>query len=62
MEIGTQELILRNTVKSMIVELSERIGDENPWLTTDVDVLKLQDLTAMRRALHELLYVPPTRH
>ena len=49
------------TVRAMIAELDERLGDENPYRSVDVDSYSDPELFALRRALHEVAYAPPPR-
>lgn len=56
----TREISLA-TVRAMIAELDERLGDDNPYRDIDVEAYSDSELYALRRALHEVTYVPPTR-
>lgn len=56
-----QKNILAKQVKTMITEVSERVGDENPYLDMNIDDLDLAALGQLKRSLHEVLYVPPPR-
>jgi len=56
-----QKAMLRVTISSMIVELDERLGDENPFRSFDISAFTIPELAAFKRTLKELLYAPPVR-
>jgi len=56
-----QKQMLLLAVRSMVIELDDRLGDDNPWKFIDFDAWNVRDLSAVKRTLHELLYVPPKR-
>ncbi len=56
-----QQIMLLAQVKSMIIELNERLGDANPYADLSVDTYGLDELIVLKRNLHELLYAPPPR-
>jgi hypothetical protein len=56
-----QRVILLASVRSMISELTDRIGDTNPYLSVDLESYDISDLSLIKRTLHELLYAPPPR-
>lgn len=56
-----QKLLLITQVKSMVAEVSERLGDDNPWTQINFDEYDVSSLAAIKRMLHELLYAPPPR-
>lgn len=53
--------MLLTQVRSMISQLTERLGDENPWAAHDLEKLSEAELAAVKRMVHELLYAPPPR-
>jgi hypothetical protein len=56
-----QKALLLAAVRVMIAEVTERIGDSNPYLSMDLDSYSISDLNVIKRTLHEILYAPPTR-
>lgn len=53
--------LLLTRVKSMVIVLNERLGDDNPWNLINYEEYSLSDLAAVKRLMHELLYPPPPR-
>lgn len=61
MDTKLQQTLLIAVVRTMISEVSERLGDENPYSQLVIDDLSIPDLVAVKRNLHEVLYAPPPR-
>jgi hypothetical protein len=61
MDAKIQQQLLLAQVQSMLVELDERLGDENPWRLIDFTTYTISDLAAVKKLMHELLYAPPPR-
>jgi len=47
--------------RSMVLLLTDRLGDENPWAALDFSTYDEADLALSKRLMHELLYSPPQR-
>jgi len=59
-EPDTQRILLVAQVKSLLEAYVERFGT-NPYVSIDLDMLDYQQLSVIRRNLHEVLYAPPSR-
>ena len=56
-----QKILLLNQLKSMVIELDDRLGDNNPWKDVSFDDYDVSELRSLKSSLHELLYAPPSR-
>lgn len=60
MDIESRKKLLVSQCRSMIAEVVDRTG-RNDWESFDLDSLNVDDLSEIRKNLHEILYAPPPR-
>lgn len=61
MDTSTQKLLLLSRVKMLIRAYEERFGS-NPYADLDLETQDSEQLASIGRALHEVLYTPPSRN
>jgi hypothetical protein len=61
MDPNVQQAVMLAAVKSMVIEVGERLGDDNPWSQIGFDAWDAHDLAGVKKLLHELLYAPSSR-